>query len=32
MIIPELIARNWKIKIIAFVIALLIWYFVAGTR
>jgi len=30
MKIPELIARNWKIKLIAFIIALLIWYFLVG--
>jgi len=30
MNIPELIAGNWKIKLIAFIIALLIWYFVVG--
>jgi|GEM_PF-1099309 len=30
MNIPELIIRNWKIKVIAFVIALLIWYFIVG--
>jgi len=28
---PELITRNWKIKLIALVIALLIWYFIVGT-
>jgi len=32
MITPEFIARNWKIKLISFIIALLIWYFVVGTR
>lgn len=32
MNIPELFTRNWKIKIIALVIALLIWYFVSGGR
>ena len=31
MNIPELFTRNWKIKIISLVIALLIWYFVSGT-
>lgn len=30
MNIPELITRNWKIKVIALVIALLIWYFIVG--
>jgi len=30
MNIPELIARNWKIKLIALIIALLIWYFLVG--
>jgi len=31
MNIPELVSRNWKIKLIAFVIAVLIWYFIVGT-
>ena len=31
MNIPELITRNWSIKLIALVIALLIWYFIVGT-
>lgn len=31
MNIPDLITRNWKIKIISLIIALLIWYFVSGT-
>jgi hypothetical protein len=31
MIIPEFIAKHWKIKLIALIIALLIWYFVVGT-
>jgi len=30
MNIPELITSNWKIKLIALIIALLIWYFVVG--
>jgi len=28
---PELITRNWKIKLISLIIALLIWYFIVGT-
>jgi len=32
MNISELFTRNWKIKVIALVIALLIWYFVSGGR
>lgn len=31
MNIPDLITRNWKIKVISLIIALLIWYFVSGT-
>jgi len=31
MNIPEMITRNWSIKLIALVIALLIWYFIVGT-
>lgn len=31
MNIPELITRNWNIKLIALIIALLIWYFIVGT-
>lgn len=31
MNIPELITRNWSIKLIALIIALLIWYFIVGT-
>jgi len=30
MNIPEIITKNWKIKAIALVIALLIWYFIVG--
>jgi len=30
MNIPELITRNWSIKLIALVIALFIWYFIVG--
>ena len=31
MNIPEMFTRNWTIKLIAFVIAVLIWYFIVGT-
>lgn len=31
MNIPELITRNWSIKLIAMIIAFLIWYFIVGT-
>lgn len=31
MNIPELFTRNWNIKLIALVIAVLIWYFIVGT-
>ncbi len=30
MNIPELFARNWQIKLLALIIALLIWYFITG--
>jgi hypothetical protein len=29
MNIPELFTRNWQIKILSLIIALLIWYFTA---
>jgi hypothetical protein len=28
MNIPELFARNWQIKLLSLIIALLIWYFI----
>jgi hypothetical protein len=28
MNIPELITRNWQIKLLSLIIALLIWYFI----
>ena len=31
MNVPELITRNWSIKLISLIIALLIWYFIVGT-
>ena len=30
MNIPELFARNWQIKVLSLIIALLIWYFITG--
>lgn len=30
MNIPELFTRNWQIKLLSLVIALLIWYFITG--
>ena len=30
MNVPELFSRNWQIKLLSLVIALLIWYFIAG--
>jgi hypothetical protein len=30
MNIPELFTRNWQIKLLSLIIALLIWYFTAG--
>jgi len=30
MNIPELFTRNWQIKVLSLVIALLIWYFITG--
>lgn len=30
MNIPELFTRNWQIKLLALVIAMMIWYFVTG--
>lgn len=30
MNIPELFTRNWNIKLIAFIIAVLIWYFIVS--
>jgi hypothetical protein len=30
MNIPELITRNWQIKILSLIIALLIWHFITG--
>jgi len=30
MNISELFTRNWNIKLIAFIIAVLIWYFIVG--
>lgn len=32
MNIPELFTRNWQIKLIALIIALLIWYFITGGK
>jgi len=31
MKIPEMFTRNWNIKLVAFIIAVLIWYFIVGT-
>jgi hypothetical protein len=30
MNIPELFTRNWQIKILSLIIALLIWYFITS--
>jgi len=30
MNIPELFTRNWQIKVLSLIIALLIWYFITG--
>jgi len=30
MNIPELFSRNWQIKVLSLIIALLIWYFITG--
>jgi hypothetical protein len=32
MKIPELFARNWQMKLLSLVIALLIWYFITAGR
>lgn len=32
MNVPELFTRNWQIKVLALIIALLIWYFVSGGK
>lgn len=31
MNIPELFIRNWQIKLLSLIIALLIWYFITAT-
>ena len=30
MNIPELFSRNWQIKVLSLIIALLIWYFITN--
>ncbi len=30
MNIPELFTRNWQIKLLSLIIALMIWYFITG--
>ncbi len=32
MKIPELVSRNWQIKLLSLIVALLIWYFITGGR